>query len=88
MGLSKTSNFSIPTIINASDLKYCTHSKLCTVYHTMRFKRSDGKVCKIMTSHFGALLTVRQTRNACEGCSNTVKQKNHTGSKKYEVESE
>ena len=41
-----------------------------------------------MTSHFGALLTLRQTRNVCEGCSNTVKQKKHTGSKKYEVKSE
>ena len=52
MGLCKISIFSIFTFINASDLKFCTRSYSSCVYHMMRFKGSNGKVCKMMTSHF------------------------------------
>ena len=55
MGLCKTSNFSIFSFINASDLKFCTRSYNSCVYCTMRFKGSNGKVCKMMMSHFGTL---------------------------------
>ena len=37
--------------INASDLELCTRSYNSCVYHMMRFKCLNGKVCK-MTSHF------------------------------------
>ena len=55
MGLCKTSNFSIFTFINASDLKFCTRSYSSCVYRRMRFKVSNGKVGKLMTSHFRTL---------------------------------
>ena len=55
MGLCKTSNFSIFTFITASDLKFCPHSYSSCVYHMMRFKGSNGKVCKMIT-HFRTLL--------------------------------
>ena len=56
MGLCKTSNFPIFTFINASDLKFCTRSYSSCVYHMMRFKGLNGKVCKMMKSHFRTLL--------------------------------
>ena len=59
MGLCKTSNFSIFTFINASDLKFCTRSYSSCVYRMMRFKGLNGKVCKMMTSHFRTLLLVK-----------------------------
>ena len=52
MGLCKTSNVSIFTFINANDLKFCTRSYSSCVHRMMRFKGSNGKVCKMMTSHF------------------------------------
>ena len=55
MGPCKTSNFSNFTFIYASDLKFCTRSYSSCVYRTMRFKGSNGKVCKMMTSHFRTL---------------------------------
>ena len=55
MGPCKTSNVSIFTFINASDLKFCTRSYSSCVYRMMRFKGSNGKVCKMMTSHFRIL---------------------------------
>ena len=58
MGLCKTSNVSIFTFINASDLKFCQRSYSCCAYRMMRFKGSNGKICKMMTSHFGTLLAV------------------------------
>ena len=42
MGPCKTSNSPIFTIINASDLKFCTRSYSSCVYHMMRFKGSNG----------------------------------------------
>ena len=50
MGLCKTSNFSIFTFMNASDLKFCTRSYSSCVYHMMRIKSLNGKVCKMMFS--------------------------------------
>ena len=50
MGLCKTSNFSIFTFMNASDLKVCTHSYSSCVYHMMRFKGSNGNVYQMMMS--------------------------------------
>ena len=55
MGLCKTSNVSIFTFINASDLKFCPRSYSSCVYRMMRFKGSNGKIRKMMTSHFGTL---------------------------------
>ena len=55
MGLCKTSNFSISTFIKDNDLKVCTRSYSSGVYHMMRFKGSNGNVCKMMTSHFRTL---------------------------------
>ena len=49
MGLCTTSNFSIFTFIDGSDLKFCTRSYGSCVYRMMRFKGSNGKGCK-MTS--------------------------------------
>ena len=51
MGLCKTSNVSISTFINASDLTFCTRAYSSCIYHMMRFKGWNGKVCKMMTSH-------------------------------------
>ena len=48
MGLCETSNFSFFTFINASDLKFRTRSYSSCVYCMMRFKGSNGKVCKMM----------------------------------------
>ena len=62
MGLCKTSNFSIFTFINASDLKFCTHSYSSCVYHMIRFKGSNGKVCKMMMSHFRTLFGLMYSR--------------------------
>ena len=56
MRLCKTSNFSILTSLNANDLKFCPHSYSSCVYCMMRFKGSNGKVCKMITSHFRTLL--------------------------------
>ena len=47
MGLCKTSNFSIFTFINASDLKFCPCSYSSCVYRMMRFKGSNGQICKM-----------------------------------------
>ena len=52
MGLCKTSNISIFTFINSNDLKFCTCSYSSCVYIMIRFTDSNGKVCKMMTSHF------------------------------------
>ena len=52
MGLYKTSISSIFTFITANDLKFCRSSYLSCVYRTMKFKGSNGKVCKMMTSRF------------------------------------
>ena len=49
MGLCKTSNFPIFTFTKDNDLKFRTRSYSSCVYHMMRFKGLDGKVCKIMT---------------------------------------
>ena len=62
MGLCKTSNFSIFTFINANDLKFCTRPYSSCVYRTRRFKGSNGKVCKMMTSHFRTLLEIQQRK--------------------------
>ena len=56
MGLCKTSNFSIFTFINASDLKFCPRFYSSCVYRMTRFKGSNGNNCKMMTSHFRAML--------------------------------
>ena len=53
MELCKTSNFSIFTFINASDLNFCTRSYSSCVYCMVSF--SNGKVCKMMTSHLRTL---------------------------------
>ena len=58
MGLCKTSNLSIITFINASNLKLFTLSHSICVYHMMRFKGLNGKVCKMMMSKFGTLLSL------------------------------
>ena len=55
MGLCKTSNFSVFTFINAGDLKFCTRSYSSCVYRMMKFKGSNGKVGKMITSHFRTL---------------------------------
>ena len=79
MGLCKTSNFSIFTFINARDLKFCTRSYSSCVYRMMRFKSSNGKVCKMMTSHFRTLMQECNQRNEphhkeeCVKISNTAK---------------
>ena len=52
MGVCETSNVSVFTFINANDLIFCTRSYSSCVYRMMRFKGSNGKVCKMMTSHF------------------------------------
>ena len=57
MGLCKTSNFSIFTFTNASNLKFCSLSYSSCIYLVMRFKGSNGKVYKVMMSHFGTLLS-------------------------------
>ena len=57
MGLGETSNFSIFTFSSASDLKVCMRSYSNCFYLVMRFKGLNGKVCKMMTSHFGTLWT-------------------------------
>ena len=65
MGLCKTSNFSIFTFINANDLKFCPRSYSCCVYLMMRFKGSNGNICKMMTSHFGTLLLLAEQILVC-----------------------
>ena len=59
MGLCETSNFSIFTFSSASDLKFCTRPYSNCFCLTMRFSGLNGKVWKMMTSHFGTLLWVR-----------------------------
>ena len=54
-GLCKTSICSIFTFIKDNNLKFCTRSYSSCVYRMMRFKGSNGKVCKIMTSYFRTL---------------------------------
>ena len=44
--------FSIFTFIEANYLKFCTRSYSSCIYCMMRFKDSNGKVCKMMMSHF------------------------------------
>ena len=56
MGLCKTSNFSVFTFINASNLEFCTFLQQLCILHDEVYKGSNGKVCKMMTSHFGSLL--------------------------------
>ena len=56
MGLCKTSNFSIFTFINVSNLKFCSCSYSSCVYHMMRFKGSNGKVCSIQLDTVTAAL--------------------------------
>ena len=46
MGLCKTSNFSIFTFINASDLKFCTCSYSSCVYRMMKLKVRIEKFAK------------------------------------------
>ena len=60
MGLCKTSNFSIFAFTKDNYLKFCTRSYSSCVYHMMRFKGSNGKVCKMMTSQFGTLLGLKE----------------------------
>ena len=55
MGLCETSNFSIFTFINVSDLTFCPHSNSSCIYLLMRSKSSNGKICKMMRSHFRTL---------------------------------
>ena len=55
MGLCETSNVSIFTFINASDLNFCPRSYSSGVYLMMRLKGSNGKIGKMMTSHFRTL---------------------------------
>ena len=56
MGLCETSDFSIFTFSSASDLKFCTRSYSKCFFLMTRFKGVNGKVCKMMTSHYGILL--------------------------------
>ena len=58
MELCKTSYFSIFTFIDASDLKFCIRSYSSCVYRMMRFKGSNGNVCKTITSHVRTLLVL------------------------------
>ena len=51
MGLCETLNFSIFTF---------TRSYSSCVYHMMKFKGSNGTICKMMTSHFRTLLPTNQ----------------------------
>ena len=52
MGLCKTSNFSIFALTKDNYQKFSTRSYSSCVYRMMRFKGLNGKVCKMMTSHF------------------------------------
>ena len=63
MGLYKTSIFSIFTFIKDNDLKFCTRSYSSCAYRMMRFKGSNGKVCKTMTSHFRNLYCRKRLEN-------------------------
>ena len=53
MGLGETSNFSIFTSVG--NLIFCTHSYSNSFYLTTRFLGLNGKVCKMMMSHFSTL---------------------------------
>ena len=57
MGLCETSNFSIFTFSSASGLKVCTRSYGSCFYLMIRFSGLNGKVCKIMMSHFSSALS-------------------------------
>ena len=81
MELCKTSNFSTFNFLNANDLQFCTHSYSSCVYLLMRFKGSNGKVCKMMTSHF-RMTSVTQFRHnihlivmgsSCESPANVMR---------------
>ena len=50
-----TLNGSIFTFSTSSDLKFCTHSRSCSVHFLMWFWGLKVKICKIMTSHFATL---------------------------------
>ena len=65
MGLCKTSNVSIFTFINASDLKFCTRSYSSCVYRMTRYRGLNGKVCKMMTSHFRTLIVLCLFSEGC-----------------------
>ena len=65
MGLCKTSNFSIFTFINASDLKFCPRSYSSCVYLMMRFKGLNGK--KLQNDD-----VTLQTRYCVHGCSDII----------------
>ena len=58
MGVCKTSNVSIFPFTNASDMKFCPRSYGSCVYYMTRFKGSNGKVCKIITSRFRTVLAI------------------------------
>ena len=58
-----TSNFSIFTFSSTSNLKVCIRSYSNCFYLMMRFWGSDGKVCKMMTSHYGTLLGKSDGKN-------------------------
>ena len=63
MGLSKASNVSVFNFIRGNDLKFRTCSYSSCVYHMMRFKGLNGKVCKMMTSYFRTLEATENTYN-------------------------
>ena len=71
MGLCKTSHFSIFTFIYANDLKLCTRSYSSCVYRMMRFKGSNGKICKMRTSHFRTLLVCIKTKSTAASLPGT-----------------
>ena len=63
MGLCKTSNFSIFTFINASDLNFCTRSYSSCVYCIVSFKVRMEKFAKCHTLElYGNLLLGRHSR--------------------------
>ena len=65
MGLCKTSNiftFINSNDLNSNDLKFCTCSYSSCVYHMIRFTGSNGKVCKMMMSHFRTIRILHTVR--------------------------
>ena len=48
--------FTTFTFISANDLKFRPRSYSSCVYLMMRFKGSNGKICKMTMSHFRTLL--------------------------------
>ena len=61
MGLCKTSNFSIFTFIKDNVLKFFTRSCSSCVYRMIRFKGSNGKVCKTLELHAENLTAPRDS---------------------------